>query len=418
MRFIPVFIAVVLLGILAAAPGCKTAETAGGKLYFSQGLYDKAIAQLEPAVKIKPDDYEAWFWLGKSYAEVGRYADAANAFDQSAKGPKMAKEVENAREHYWVTQYNVGLGYVNEAQAATPDGAKELPSAARAKYEQALAAFESAITIDPAKPRGYIYKGFALNKLDRSADAVAAYEKAMAVAPDDPQARNNLAQTFKDLGNEGMDKKTAAGYDEAVRYYSRAAEITPDDAGLLFAMATAHFELARGDSSRAKVELAAAAEGYKKVLPLVRKDNKDDEDTLFNLTLVYVEAGDYVAAEQIARRVVDLDTKKPDGRKLLGRVYARKGDSTKAFAELLVASSLEKGSAVGLPSSWNADEKKRFGWGRDAEAVVKTKGQPDEVRVHEEAGTTIATWFYWTKGEAVAFSKGSQLAAVSFTPVN
>lgn len=430
MRSIPVLGIILVIGVLAALPGCKTAETAGGKLYFSQGLYDKAIAQLEPAVEQKPADYEAWFWLGKSYAEVGRYADAARAFEQAAKGPKQKKDVENAREHYWIDQFNKGIGYIKEAETGGEVG--------RSKFDDALKAFENSIQLKPAEARGYIYKGFTLNKLDRSADALAMYEKAMELAPDDEQARNNLFQTFKDLGNKALDQKSAAGYDDAVRYYSKALEIEPNDTPVLFAAATAHYELGLADSTRAAAEHAAAADAYKKVLGLLdqekqkvegdagmdaaqkqqrlEQNRRDTEDTLFNLNLVELQMGDEAGAEESARRFVALDPRKPDGHKLLGRVHARRGDQMAAFAELIVATSLEKGNQISV-DGLEAEVKKNYGGASDALGTIKEKGVPQEVRSHDEGGVKVDTWFYWSRGEALAFSNGRRLATVSFEPV-
>jgi tetratricopeptide (TPR) repeat protein len=429
MRPAAILSAAVLLTLssIGAIPTDPAACRRGGKLYFSQKIFDKAIAQLECAVEGKPDDYEAWLWLGRSYGEVGRYQDAARAFLEAEKKPKQKSEVANARDHYWVTQYNLGVSEIKKteelAQKSPPDTV-----AVTAGYRAALQAFENTIALDPVKRRGYTYRGYVLSKLGREEEALGAFEAGYSMVPnladkdDQPaldQSRTNLFQAYKDRGNKLMEEESVEALDQALDYYGKALAIDSTDVGILFRVATVHYQVARTDSTRKAAELPMAALLYEKVNEILRAGNqgRNDEDTLYNLTLVYLDMNDYASAERKAHLLVDANPKNPDSHRVLGRVYVRKGDTKAAFGELLVGGSLEKGQPG--PTDETALKEgfsKRFGPTSDAAAVLQEKGAPQEARTHEESGATVDTWYYWDRGQAVAFSNGKKLVEIAFAP--
>jgi tetratricopeptide (TPR) repeat protein len=67
--------------------------------YLGLGEYQKAIdatqrgLQADRVGKVKRVD-DAWMQLGIAYAELGNKAEAAKAFQQAAKDPRMAKAAD------------------------------------------------------------------------------------------------------------------------------------------------------------------------------------------------------------------------------------------------------------------------------------------------------------------------------------
>ena len=87
------------------------------------------------------------------------------------------------------------------------------------KPDEALTAFERAITLKPDLEEAWRGKGVALWRLDRQEEAMTATEKALELKPDDFKAWKNQARIFMRMG------KT----EEAVKALQKAAEIKPDD---------------------------------------------------------------------------------------------------------------------------------------------------------------------------------------------
>jgi tetratricopeptide (TPR) repeat protein len=67
------------------------------------------------------------------------------------------------------------------------------------RYEEALAAYEQAIRLDPNFADAYYNKGIALNELKRHEEALAAYEQAIHLNPNDAYAYNGKGIALRDL---------------------------------------------------------------------------------------------------------------------------------------------------------------------------------------------------------------------------
>jgi Flp pilus assembly protein TadD len=61
------------------------------------------------------------------------------------------------------------------------------------KPQEALAKVEESLKLDPKNADAWAARGFALDKLDRDSEAIAAYDKAIELKPEFPFARQNRA---------------------------------------------------------------------------------------------------------------------------------------------------------------------------------------------------------------------------------
>ncbi|HEV2472724.1 MAG TPA: tetratricopeptide repeat protein, partial [Chthonomonadales bacterium] len=80
---------------LRVAPGSPAAEEGMGIVYSREGDYDRALALLLPLASRFPQDTTVQFNSGLSLYRVGRYTDAASAFEQA-----LAADPDDAAAHF------------------------------------------------------------------------------------------------------------------------------------------------------------------------------------------------------------------------------------------------------------------------------------------------------------------------------
>jgi protein O-GlcNAc transferase len=104
-----------------------------------------------------------------------------------------------------------------------------------------------AATVQPGNPLVHFNHGAALERLARADDALAAFDRAIALKPDYAEAYHSQANILDGLGRLAL----------AIASYARAANLSPEDAGLRFQYGCA---LRRaGDAQAALMELEAAS---------------------------------------------------------------------------------------------------------------------------------------------------------------
>ncbi len=87
----------------------------------------------------------------------------------------------------------------------------------RGRWEEALRELQAAIAINPYNGAWYFNLGLTLDMMDRVEEAIAAYRRALEMAPDDVEILNAL----------GHDCTVAGNYDEAIGHFQRIEEINP-----------------------------------------------------------------------------------------------------------------------------------------------------------------------------------------------
>lgn len=94
------------LGVaIRAISACSLCYVAQSKVHQAQGDPEKAIADLEAAIRIDPGFADAWYHLASLYQSVGRSADAARAREQfqKLKADKENRETEMLRNTFLQT---------------------------------------------------------------------------------------------------------------------------------------------------------------------------------------------------------------------------------------------------------------------------------------------------------------------------
>ncbi|HXV74375.1 MAG TPA: c-type cytochrome biogenesis protein CcmI [Sphingomonadales bacterium] len=134
------------------------------------------VAELEKHLQDKPGDLEGWMWLGNTYHGLGKFNEAASAYETALAlpaPPETKAELYALRAEAFILMSG---GLVSEA----------------AKYDLARA-----LAIAPAHPIARYYEALSFFQSGRSAAGLAALEKLYAELPAETPWRENLLQEIE-----------------------------------------------------------------------------------------------------------------------------------------------------------------------------------------------------------------------------
>jgi len=222
-------------------PGSWMAHGNLGNLLLKQGRLEEAFGQLQQALRIKPDYYEALNDLGTVFADEGRYDVAIEYYRQ-------ARQIE---PNSFDTLKNLASALANTGQ-----------------FNEAIENYRQAIQIKSNHPEVFVYLGTTLDQSGRTREAVAAYRAALKLNPDLPEALNNLALILAISSDDGLRNGP-----EAVQLAVRACQLTQyNQPSFIETLAAAYAEAGRFQEAQAA---AAAAEHLATVAGLMDQARRD-----------------------------------------------------------------------------------------------------------------------------------------------
>lgn len=115
------------------------------------------------------------------------------------------------------------------------------------RYEEALAAFDQAIRLDPRDANAYNNKGNALNALKRHEEALVAYDQTIRLDPNNADAYNNKGNVLR---------YALKRYEEALAVYDQAIHLNLDPARAYGGKGLALSSLRRYEESLAALDQA------------------------------------------------------------------------------------------------------------------------------------------------------------------
>ncbi len=173
-----------------------------------QHQYDRALGELEQALKLSPDDVDAHFTRGTVLLDLGRPADAGREFARVAK-----QDPSYAAVHRGMGDASLALGqpdgaieYYERARQLDPQDPVTLRSlaAAYAQADQGPAALEllhQTLKLAPTDAETYLNLGNTHLSMGHPAEAVAAYEHALELRPACAEALHNLGVVLAQRGD-------------------------------------------------------------------------------------------------------------------------------------------------------------------------------------------------------------------------
>jgi len=184
-----------------------------------------ALAAMEKAAKLLPNDAEAHSNLGNALTRHGQLEDAVVSYRRALK----------IKPDYFEAHSNLSnalkdLGQLDDALASCRRALSIKPDLAAAhnnlgnilkdlgQLDDAVASYRRALAIKPDYVEAHSNLGNVLREIGQLDDAVASYRRALAIKPDYAEAHSNLGNVLQEIGQ----------LDDAVASYRRALAIKPD----------------------------------------------------------------------------------------------------------------------------------------------------------------------------------------------
>lgn len=420
-------------------------EFRSGKLYFSQQIYDKAVARFQTAVEVCPEkaEYRARYAIALAqYADVRlddiltmpegdarqagldsvitMYTTAGGEFDSSLaydSGKKNQKFVRENREHYWVGRYNEGIKRLNDQ-----------------KYKRAALQFKLARLVNPDDVKAYSQGALALINLDEKSEAASLVKAGLEKDPKDQSLNKLLESIYLDAAKSLTQdaEKLATKPDQAAQGEAKAKEALDylnqvldrrggKDPDVLFDRGTAYLALGRaideadtaqGVPAGAVDACMKAATDFSSAAELVPVDDPDNRDfhlaARFNEIQAYLNAEKYDETLEKIKAYAAIDPMDPAIWQMWAICLNQKGDSNGAVAALMTYKSL-KGTKVTVDDAIKTAQK-------DSKAALDTMGKPDAVYSYQDTGSgeVIETWIWSAKHKAVNYVLGVKNGELSW----
>jgi protein O-GlcNAc transferase len=193
------------------------------------GRLDEAVPLYQQALALKPDMATAHYNLADALASKGKLEQAVESYQRAlACRPDFVPAQRN------LAHLLRAMGRPDEAAASPgqpPSAVVQAESCnatagalhAKGRLEEAIAAYQQAIALQPQNPAYHSNLGNVLRDNRQLGAAIAACRRALALDPNHAAAYSNLGNALRDSGK----------FDEAIAAYRRAVALKPDFAEAL-----------------------------------------------------------------------------------------------------------------------------------------------------------------------------------------
>jgi tetratricopeptide (TPR) repeat protein len=319
--------AVARVGEEARTQFLETGTELGFAAYQAQNL-EGAIAYYKAVNERLPDDVETLTWLGRIYQELGQ-PNEARPYWQRAR--ELDPDNENIGYFSSLIEEQVTVG--TEASTMFQTGIRAYEAG---KLEEALQAFEWAVTANDTFTQAYAWAGRTSLELGESELAVTYWSRVLELDPSDDRARYFLevAQTQVRYGAnaanafyEGQTFYSQQNLAEAAKSFERATQENNEYTDAFVWAARSYQELNQFDKAvpfwERVLELDPNDTRASYFLLLARKQISGDTPSgeAFMQGITYYQSNDFVNAERAFKEAVQADSNFADAWGWLGRVY-------------------------------------------------------------------------------------------------
>jgi tetratricopeptide (TPR) repeat protein len=194
------------------------------RLYSRLLKYDKAIEELGKAIKLKPENAEAYNIRGNNYSLTNDFKKALEDYNKAIElNPQYVKAYSNRANVYIATnEYEKALEDYNKAIELDPLYVSAYINRGdyyniAEKYEEAMEDYNKAIELDPMNAEAYNNRGCIYNATKEYKEALEDYNKAIELNPMGAEVYNNRGNIYKAMME----------YKKALEDYSKAIELNP-----------------------------------------------------------------------------------------------------------------------------------------------------------------------------------------------
>ena len=207
-----------------------------GSVYSATGKSAEAIAELKRALELAPNNDEAYRRLGDAHRASGQLEEAVRAYEKAIE----------ISPYYWFNWNALGSAYLrlgdnNKALQAFEHVAALEPTNAAAyrnigavyfqqsRWNESIAAFQKSLRLEEHQV-AYSNLGTVFFYLKRYDEAAKMFEKAAQMTPNYPLAIGNLADAYRWSGRRG---EAMATYDKAIALAYKELQVNPRDASAM-----------------------------------------------------------------------------------------------------------------------------------------------------------------------------------------
>jgi tetratricopeptide (TPR) repeat protein len=201
-------------------------------------VFDQAIADFTQALRLDPDNANAYNERGSAYAAKGDYDQALADYNQAIRldpndthaynnrGLAYAKKKDYDRA---IADYNQAIRLnSNNAAAYNNRGSSYFE---KKDYDRAIADYNQWIKLDPNNANAYFFRGQAYSSKKDYNRAIADYNQGIKLDP-------NNADAYGSRGSAYFEKKD---YDKAIADFTQAIKLDPNNAGAYIWRGGAHW---------------------------------------------------------------------------------------------------------------------------------------------------------------------------------
>ena len=309
-----------------------------GELVAAIGKYDDAIESFTLAIQMDPSFAPAYSKRGLAYYNKREYAqsisDFTKAIDLERRPPNLARDYYNrGNAHYGMSSFDYAIIDYNLALRLDPNLALVYLNRGNAygikkDYNRAISDYSQAIRLDPNLTSAYFNRGvtyYSNNEIDK---AIADWEALLRIDPNHVNARQNLESAQKvqrpttsiQFLERGNTYFNRGDYDQAITDYTQVIRNNPNSPEPYFN---------RGLAYRRKGDNDLAIADFTQVIQL---DNS--AGAYYNRGHAYASKGDFDRAIADFTQVITVNPNNAETFYYRGLMYADKRDFDRAIADL------------------------------------------------------------------------------------
>jgi tetratricopeptide (TPR) repeat protein len=277
-----------------------------------QQRYTQALQAAMDGIEADPENPKSYMQAGQAYIGLNDFVGADSMLTRAEElHPRYILETEAWREQGWVNAYNAAIVPMNNGD-----------------LEAAAELFEQAAKLYDGRPEAHLQLGAVYSQLDRTDDAVAAFQEAMRILEDSKEeqmadtANAPIWEQHWEIATTGLGQTLsfAGRNQEAADLYGQLLEEDPTNTAIMGALANNLSELGMADSVQAL---------YDKLL----SDPNLSERDFFNAGVGLYQIENYAVAAEAFQRAAEMNPFNRDARLNLAQTLS----VSERFEELIPA---------------------------------------------------------------------------------
>jgi tetratricopeptide (TPR) repeat protein len=255
---------------LELKPRLRGANLFLGIAEFRSNRLDAALAALRRETAAYPKDANAWMWLGVAELEKGDGDDAAEALDKAAKLSPDNVDIlyHRGRAHLFVSNDSYARMFKADPKSWRVPQLLAEANAGADRHVDAIAEYEAAIKLAPNEPRLHEALGTEYRLVGKMQEAEQAYLKELEIDPENVAAQYKLGVIAIERGDPARGKSLIEG----------ALRVRPD-------LQHADYNLGRAEMLLGND--AAAAQHLERATTAAGSDPEVVEQSWYQLGIVY-----------------------------------------------------------------------------------------------------------------------------------